>query len=149
MRLRGKGGKERLCPLWRQTLTALSPAPGPGAPRPDAPIFTNARGAPLTRDGVAHLLRKYTTLAARRTPSLRRRRVTPHMLRHSCAVALLQAGVDVSVIRDYLGHATVATTSRYLSTNLDMKRAVLETILADARGSRPRALDPGGPAPLS
>ena len=52
--------------------------------------------------------------------------MTPHMLRHSCAVALLQAGVDVSVIRDYLGHASVATTSRYITTNLQIKRQVLD-----------------------
>ncbi len=127
VRLRGKGGKERLCPLWRETLMALRQLPALGAAAPDHPIFVNARGARLTRDGVAHLLQKYTTLTARHTPSFRRRRVTPHMLRHSCAVALLQAGVDVSVIRDYLGHASIATTSRYLSTNLAMKRAVLET----------------------
>ena len=53
--------------------------------------------------------------------------MTPHVLRHSCAIALLQAGVDVSVIRDYLGHASVATTSRYITTNLQMKREVLDT----------------------
>ena len=52
--------------------------------------------------------------------------VTPHVMRHSCTVALLQAGVDVSVIRDYLGHASVATTSRYITTNLQMKHDVLE-----------------------
>ncbi len=56
----------------------------------------------------------------------RLRRVTPHMLRHSCVVAVLQAGVDVSVIRDYLGHASVATTSRYITTNLQMKRQILD-----------------------
>jgi integrase/recombinase XerD len=53
-------------------------------------------------------------------------KITPHVMRHSCAVALLQAGVDISVIRDYLGHASVATTSRYLTTNLQMKRDALE-----------------------
>jgi integrase/recombinase XerD len=127
VRLRGKGGKERLCPLWRETLMALKRLPVMSTGAPDHPIFVSARGARLTRDGVAHILRKYATLAARRPAALRRQRITPHMLRHSCAVALLQAGVDVSVIRDYLGHASVATTSRYLSTNLAMKRTVLET----------------------
>jgi len=89
-------------------------------------LFTSARGTPLTRDGAAYLLCKYVRLAAERTPALRKRNVTPHVMRHSCAVALLQAGVDVSVIRDYLGHASVATTSRYITTNLQMKREVLE-----------------------
>jgi integrase/recombinase XerD len=59
-------------------------------------------------------------------PGLRRGHVTPHVFRHGCAVALLQAGVDLTVIRDYLGHASVATTSRYLTTNLKMKRDVLD-----------------------
>ena len=80
----------------------------------------------MTRDGVAYLLIKYSTLAANEYPSLEKKRVTPHVLRHSCAVALLQAGIDITVIRDYLGHTSVATTSRYISTNLKMKREVLE-----------------------
>jgi len=97
--------------------------------RPDSSndvIFKRLRGLPLSRDGVAYLLRKYVRLAAKGQSPERLRHVTPHMLRHSCAVALLQAGVDVSVIRDYLGHASVATTSRYITTNLQMKRQVLD-----------------------
>jgi integrase/recombinase XerD len=94
--------------------------------RPEEPIFRNARSVALTRDGVAYLIAKYVRQAAKTRPALRRRHITPHVLRHSCAVALLQAGVDVSVIRDYLGHASIATTSRYLATNLDMKRKVLQ-----------------------
>lgn len=89
-------------------------------------MFRNRFGGALTRDGVACLLRKYTTLAARETPTLRRRNITPHVLRHSCAVALLQAGNDPTVIRDYLGHASVATTNRYISSNLQMKREALD-----------------------
>jgi site-specific recombinase XerD len=127
VRLRGKGRKERFCPLWPATLKALRQLPTMNSGLPDQSIFLNACGERLSRDGVAYILRKYTTLAARDVPSLRRRRITPHVLRHSCAVALLQAAVDVSVIRDYLGHASVATTSRYISTNLQMKRAVLES----------------------
>jgi site-specific recombinase XerD len=126
VRLYGKGRKERLCPLWNETTAAiqqfLERAPGPEG----APIFRNRLGEPLTRDGAADLLRKYTALAARDLPALRRRRVTPHVLRHSCAVALLQAGNDLTVIRDYLGHSSVATTNRYLSCNLQMKREALE-----------------------
>lgn len=128
VRLRGKGGKERLCPLWRETLTALRHLPTVTTAAPDQPIFVNARGTALTRDGAAYIVEKYATQAALSRPSLGRRRITPHVLRHSCAVTLLQAGVDVSVIRDYLGHASIATTSRYLSTNLAMKRAALETL---------------------
>jgi len=81
---------------------------------------------PEPPEPVAYLLAKYARLAAHTTPALTKRRLTPHVMRHSCAVALLQAGVDVSVIRDYLGHASVATTSRYITSNLQMKRDVLE-----------------------
>ena len=92
----------------------------------DEPIFRNARGAPLTRDGAAYVIGKYARRAAGKLPDLGKRRVTPHAFRHGCAVALLQAGVDLTVIRDYLGHASVATTSRYLTTNLKMKQDVLD-----------------------
>jgi integrase/recombinase XerD len=124
VRLLGKGQKERICPLWSETASALRRIIQIG--RAEEVLFRNNRGEPLTRDGVAYLLAKYVRLAAQQAPALAKRRVTPHVMRHSCAVALLQAGVDVSVIRDYLGHASVATTSRYITTNLQMKRRVLE-----------------------
>ena len=124
VRLHGKGGKERICPLWPETAVALAPLlPTDG----DAGVvFRNRRGEQFSRDGVAYLLAKYARRAARRHPVLRRSRISPHVLRHSCAVALLQAGVDVTVIRDYLGHASIATTSRYVTSNLQMKRDVLD-----------------------
>jgi site-specific recombinase XerD len=124
VRLCGKGGKERICPLWADTAAALHALPVFSGSQET--LFRNARGQPLTRDGVAYIISKYAQRAASSRPGLRRQHVTPHVLRHSCAVALLQAGVDVSVIRDYLGHASVATTSRYLTTNLEMKRRVLQ-----------------------
>jgi len=124
VRLYGKGAKERLCPLWPETVAALRQIiRGDSA---DQLVFRNSRGAPLTRDGVAYLLTKYVRRASETLPDLRGRRVTPHVMRHSCAVALLQAGVDLSVIRDYLGHASITTTSRYITSNLKMKRDVLE-----------------------
>ncbi len=124
VRLFGKGRKERICPLWSETADALRRIIHTDAP--DEPVFRNSRGEPLTRDGVAYLLHKYVNRAAQARPQLRTLRITPHAMRHSCAVALLQAGVDVSVIRDYLGHSSIATTSRYITTNLKMKRDVLE-----------------------
>jgi site-specific recombinase XerD len=126
VQLHGKGNKDRLCPLWRETAAAVQQLPVVQAGHANAPIFCNRDGQVLTRDGVAYILRKYVAQAARSTPSLRRRRVTPHVLRHSCAVALLQGGVDVTVIRDYLGHASIATTGRYITTNLQMKRQALD-----------------------
>jgi site-specific recombinase XerD len=124
VRLLGKGKKERLCPLWPETATALRRIVR--AEAANEPVFQSRLGTPLTRDGAAYLLQKYVSLAARGHPSPRLRRVTPHMLRHSCAVALLQAGVDITVIRDYLGHASISTTSRYVTANLQMKRQVLD-----------------------
>lgn len=123
VRLNGKGGKERLCPLWSETASALREileiVP------PEGVIFRSASGMPLTRDGVAYLIDKYVRLASESYPELSKRRITPHVFRHSCAVALLQAGIDLTVIRDYLGHATIATTNRYVTTNLKMKRDAL------------------------
>jgi len=126
VRLFGKGSKERLCPLWRETVDAISQLPAIREGRHDDRVFCNRAGDGLTRDGAAYLLHKYKTMAARTAPAFRNRRITPHVLRHSCAVALLQSGVDLTVIRDYLGHASVATTNRYVSTNLQMKRDALE-----------------------
>lgn len=141
VRLFGKGSKERLCPLWNETVVALGQLATLQRSEPHEPVFRNHRGEPLTRDGAAYLLRKYTSLAARRVPALRRHRITPHVFRHSCAVALLQAGNDLTVIRDYLGHASVATTNRYVATNLKMKRDALESFwrrsgLSSTRASR-------------
>jgi len=140
VRLHGKGSKERVCPLWAETAAALSRLVGSGGAA-SGPVFRNSGGQPLSRDGAAYLLQKYVSLAARKLPALKRRKITPHVLRHSCAVALLQAGIDITVIRDYLGHASVATTSRYISTNVQMKREALQSFwkragLAPTAGKR-------------
>lgn len=124
VRLRGKGGRERVSALWPETAKAL------GRIRPvvpdDEPLFRNARGTPLGRDGVAYLLRKYARACAEEAPAILRVKITPHVIRHSCAVGLLQEGLDLTTIRDHLGHATVATTSRYLATNLETRRKALQ-----------------------
>jgi site-specific recombinase XerD len=125
VRLHGKGSKDRFCPLWRETADKLRSLPAIRDARPGDLLFCNRQGDALSRDGVAYILRKHTNAAARKAPALHRRRITPNTLRHSCAAALLQSGVDITVIRDYLGHVSVATTSRYLTTNLKMKRDAL------------------------
>ena len=145
VRLHGKGGKDRICPLWSETAAAfghLLQSCSVG----DGPIFRSARGAPLSRDGAAYLIDRYARAASTKSPSLRRRHVTPHVLRHSCAVALLQAGVDLTVIRDYLGHVSVATTGRYVASNLQMKRTVLEAFWRRA-GLDKRPRRPWRPTP--
>jgi integrase/recombinase XerD len=93
-----------------------------------------------------YILRKYSAMAARLAPALRRRKITPHVMRHGCAVALLQSGADVTAIRDYLGHASVATTSRYITTNLQMKREALEMFWRRA-GLTPARVTPWKPKP--
>lgn len=115
-----------MCPLWRDTASALKHLVGESQAASEAHVFLNARRTPLSRDGAAYILDKYFQRAARELPALQRKHLTPHVMRHSCAVALLQAGVDLTVIRDYLGHETVATTGRYTRTNLQMKRRVLD-----------------------
>jgi site-specific recombinase XerD len=127
VRLRGKGKKERLVPLWHETSDALHKLLGMAKNSTQQHVFLNQHGQPLTRDGVAYILCKYATaVATKERPALTHKRITPHVLRHSCAVALLQSGTDVTVIRDYLGHASVSTTGRYITTNLQMKRDAME-----------------------
>ena len=88
----------------------------------------------------------YAAVEKRDNPALKRKHITPHVLRHSCAVALLQSGTDVTVIRDYLGHASVATTGRYITTNLQMKRDAMQAFWkkagiepANTRAWKPKA----------
>jgi site-specific recombinase XerD len=118
-------GKERVCPLWKQTADLLRQLQCHASASAENQVFLNSRGQPLSRDGVAYLLRHYYQLARKQHSSLPKPSIHPHVLRHSCAVALLQAGIDLTAIRDYLGHSSVATTGRYLQTNLSMKREVL------------------------
>lgn len=126
VRLRGKGKKERVLPLWPETANALHRLRGMTRAAGQQCVFVNRHGQPLTRDGIAYVLSKHVAAAARVNPALQRKRITPHVLRHSCAVALLQSGTDVTVIRDYLGHTSVATTGRYITTNLQMKRDAMQ-----------------------
>jgi site-specific recombinase XerD len=126
-RLRGKGRKERLCPLWPQTAQALRTLITEQRLEDRSPerLFRNRRGEPLTRFGVRYLLKKYARQALAAAPSLARKRVHPHTLRHSAAVHLLQAGVDLISISHWLGHASVETTNRYATVDLETKRAAI------------------------
>ncbi len=127
VRLFGKGRKERMCPLWPQTaalLRALCAERHLDA-RTDARVFVNHRGQPLTRFGVRFLLAKYVRQAAATVPSLGQKAVHPHSLRHTCAMHLLKAGVDLAMIAQWLGHASLTTTSKYATLDLAMKREAL------------------------
>jgi site-specific recombinase XerD len=127
IRLLGKGRKERLCPLWPQTVEVLrSRLLEGGVDSGDVrPLFRNHRGEPLTRFGVRYLLSKYVRIARSAVPTIVSKRVHPHTLRHTTAVHLLQAGVDLVTISHWLGHASVETTNRYAAVDLETKRLAL------------------------
>jgi len=133
VRIHGKGRRDRVCPLWPETAAALRRI-APDGDCGDDPVFRSGRGAPLGRGGAARMLEK----VAIALPGLAGRRVHPHILRHSCAVALLEAGVDLTVIRDYLGHQSIVTTGRYTQSNLSLKRRVLDSFWARAGLARTR-----------
>jgi site-specific recombinase XerD len=135
--LHGKGRKERVCPLWPESVAAIKAISPAGTFEPDAPVFQNARGHGLTRHGAYHILSKHAQAVHLSDPRFPEK-VWPHLLRHSCAVALLQAGVDLTVIRDHLGHVSIATTSRYATSNLKLKRTALEAFWAATGMSQSR-----------
>jgi integrase/recombinase XerD len=127
VRLFGKGRKERLCPLWPQTAQLLRAYVSERGltPASTQALFVNHRGTPLTRFGVRYLLAKYCERARTTCPSLAGKRLHPHSLRHSAAVHLLKAGVDLVTISHWLGHASPNTTHRYAAIDLETKRAAL------------------------
>lgn len=127
VRLVGKGQKVRWCPLWPQTAQLLRAwcTERQLDLRSDAPVFVNQRGLPLTRFGVRFILAKHVRQAAQHQPSLATKRFHPHSLRHSTAIHLLKSGVDLPTIAHWLGHASVNTTNRYVTVDLELKRKAL------------------------
>jgi len=136
VRLLGKGRKARICPLWPVTaglLRELIAERGDMREESLSPLlFTNARGECLTRYGVRYLLRRYVQKASTVAPSLKGKKLHPHSIRHSTAVALLKAGVDFATISHWLGHAGLNTTMRYARADLDLKRRALSQVFPDA-----------------
>lgn len=128
--LRGKGKKERFCPLWPDTSDRLARylAERSVALADPVPVFTNRRGEPLTRGGVRYILSKYVAAAVGQCASLRRKNIHPHTIRHTTAMHLLQSNVDLNTIRCWLGHASITTTNRYVEIDLEMKRCALEVV---------------------
>ena len=128
-RLVGKGRKERLCPLWLQTAELLQQLLANCSSSPlNEHVFLNHQGKPLTRFGVRYLLAKYCALARKVKPTLIGKRLHPHSIRHSTAVHLLKSGVDMVTISHWLGHASINTTNRYASVDMDMKREAINKI---------------------
>jgi len=126
VRCHGKGRKDRCTPLTTQTVTVLRAWMSERGGTPDAPLFPNRRGTPLSRDAVERLITKHARAAAQRCPSLRDKTISPHVLRHSTAMQLLHAGVDTSVIALWLGHESVQSTQIYLHADMSIKQRALD-----------------------
>jgi len=138
LRLFGKGRKERYSPLWPQTAAVLRTFCKERTLdlRSEARVFVNNRDEPLTRFGIRYILARCLNRASQDVPNLRKKRLHPHSMRHSTAVALLKAGVDLSTISHYLGHASPTTTNRYAKVDLEMKRQAIARVKPVPRQSR-------------
>jgi site-specific recombinase XerD len=128
VRCEGKGRKQRCTPLRQEAVEVgtqwLRECPG----EPAAPAFPSSRGGALSRDAVERLVARHQRTAERHCPSLARKKVTPHVLRHAAAMQLLQHGVDRSVIALWLGHESVETTQMYLHADLRLKEEALAKV---------------------
>lgn len=136
----GKGRKERYCPLWPQTAKVLQLLCKRRKIdfRSDQHVFVNHRGDSLTRFGVRYLLKKYLDQAKTICPDLAHKRLHPHSIRHSTAIALLKSGVDLTTIGQWLGHSCTTTTNKYASIDLDIKRKALARVKS-LNGQQPKA----------
>ena len=119
----GKGRKTRQVPLWPETATILRQYMTERDPRER--VFQNARGMPLTRFGIHHIIRVRIRAATTVCPGLEKKKVSPHTFRHTTAMHLLQSGVDLTVIKSWLGHVNISTTHGYIEIDLQMKQNAL------------------------
>ena len=126
VRLHGKGNKFRTCPLWSVTATSLSPLVV-NRGRSES-VFLNRSNQPLTRFGIHRLVARYAERASRLAPSMATKRVSPHTIRHTTAVHLLRAGVDINTIRAWLGHVSLDTTHIYAEVDMEMKAKALARV---------------------
>jgi len=126
--LHGKGRKQRVVPLWKSTAALLRRWLLRVERSAGAPVFPNRSGQRLSRSGVEYRLRDALAKASKEFPSLQARRISPHTLRHTTAMHLLQSGVDITVIALWLGHEDIATTHLYVEADLEMKDAALKKL---------------------
>lgn len=137
VRLFGKGRKERICPLWPETVALLRALLKRQPRAGDEPIFVNCYGRPLGAAGVRFKLEQYVQAAAKTLPSLAQKNISPHKFRHAAGVMLVAAGLDITVIRSWLGHVRLDTTNIYARANLETKRKALEQVDAAIRPGKP------------
>lgn len=137
VKLYGKGRKERISPLWPETAQLLA-ALLKRCPRPDSEtLFVNRYGRPLGAAGVRYKLAQYVRAAAKEVPTILEKNVTPHTFRHTAGVQLVAAGVDITVIRSWLGHVSLDTTNHYARANVETKRLAIERIDRSTRPASP------------
>jgi integrase/recombinase XerD len=135
----GKGRKNRSTPLTRATVTVLRQWLREIPDQPDAVVFPGPSGEPLSRDAVRRLVTRHAAAARERCPSLKSKHITPHVLRHSCAMNLLHAGVDLATIALWLGHEGIETTQIYLHADLKLKeQAIARTASPNANNAARR-----------
>lgn len=140
VRITGKGRKQRWCPLWAETaerLRAYLQQRHLNAQSPQ-PLFVNARGQRISRHGANVIVQRHFRTAAKQRRSLEQKRIGPHTLRHTAAMHLLQAGVELNVIRAWLGHVSIATTSQYIEIDMKMKREALQRCESPVPSTSPR-----------
>jgi integrase/recombinase XerD len=137
----GKGRKDRITPLTPGTVTTLRAWLAERAGRPDDPLFDTIRGGPMSHDALQQRLTLHAAAAGQSCSGLTSKNVTPHVLRHSAAMALLRAGVDITVIALWLGHESVTTTQIYLQADMALKQRALDRTTPPA--STPGRYKPG------
>jgi site-specific recombinase XerD len=140
--IHGKGNKQRLCPLWSSTADELRPLIANRAATEH--VFLNRRGQPLTRFGIHALVERYAAEAMQAHPSMARKRVSPHTLRHTTATHLLRSGTDINTIRAWLGHVCLTTTNMYADVDVQMKaKALANCEITDEKPKKPWREDKG------
>lgn len=140
--IHGKGRRERCLPLWKETASALRAWLAVRGTALAPELFLNTRGMPMTRAGFEYILRKHVRTAERHFPTLKKKRVSPHVLRHTCALTVLQATHDLRKVSLWLGHANMQTTEMYTRADPSEKLEALESVLAPKmRSGRFKATD--------
>lgn len=137
VRLHGKGRKDRTMPLWSRTLRDIQQWCKSNQYTSEQPVFTDRQGNRLTRKGVAHRLKIAVSAATKTCPSLQRKKVTPHTIRHSAAMGLLHSGVPIEIIALWLGHSQTATTHGYIEADTKIKQECMD-LLQKPAGSKPQ-----------
>ena len=128
VRMHGKGRKQRTVPLWKETAAPIRDWVRRQSLRPDQALIPNRHGQPMTRSNVAERLAIAVEIATNRFPALKKRRLSPHSVRHTTAMHLLQAGVDITIIALWLGHENPVTTHGYVEADLTMKERALAAV---------------------